>query len=113
LTLGSSADWWSVKDRLPVTESSPCSQSSFMKTILRRFCSCRKSSEEKFTGPYCHDDRRYYFWRLTGKSLQASLPLFAERLPESRKRQQFAEWIERYGLAEILTIMSELERVDG
>lgn len=64
-------------------------------------------------GPYCHDGRRYYFWRLMGKSLQASLPLFAERLPASRKRHQFTEWIEKYGLAEILAIMSELDRVES
>lgn len=64
-------------------------------------------------GPYSHDGRRYYFWRLMGKSLHASLPLFAKRLPASRKRHQFATWIEKYGLVEILSIMSQLERVDG
>lgn len=64
-------------------------------------------------GPYCHDGRRYYFWRLMGKSLQASLPLFAERLPESRKRHQFNQWIERYGLGEILASMSALERTES
>jgi len=66
----------------------------------------------KIYGPYCHDGRRYYFWRLMGKSLHASLPLFAERLPDSRKRHQFTNWIRRYQLAEILQIMTELEHVD-
>lgn len=73
--------------------------------------------QEKLGGkiyePYCHDGRRYYFWRLMGKSLQASLPLFAERLPASRKRHQITEWIERYGLAQTLAIMSELDRVES
>ena len=67
----------------------------------------------KIYGPYCHDGRRYYFWRLMGKSLQASLPLLAERLPASRKRHQFTEWIEKYRLAEILAIMSELDCVES
>jgi len=67
----------------------------------------------KIYGPYCHDGRRYYFWRLTGKSLQASLALFAERLPVSRKRDQFTEWIEKYGLAEILAIMIGLDGVES
>lgn len=67
----------------------------------------------KIYGPYCHDGRRYYFWRLIGKSLHGSLPLFAERLPASRKRRQFTEWIERYGLTELLEIMRELERVES
>ena len=67
----------------------------------------------KIYGPYCHDGRRYYLWRLMGRSLQASLPLFSARLPESRKRHQFTEWIERYGLTEILAFMSELERVES
>lgn len=66
----------------------------------------------KIYGPYCHDGRRYYFWRLMRKSLQASLPLFAERFSASRKRHQFTKWIERYGLAEILAITSELDRVE-
>jgi hypothetical protein len=67
----------------------------------------------KIYGPYSHAGRRYYFWRLTGKSLQASLPLFSERLPASRKRNQFTEWIKKYGLAEILAIMIELDRVES
>ena len=52
----------------------------------------------KIYGPYCHDGRRYYFWRLMGKSLWASLPLFADRLPASRKRHQFTGWIEKHGV---------------
>ena len=65
----------------------------------------------KIYGPYCHDGRRYYFWRLMGKSLYASLPLFADLLPECRKRDQFMSWIEKYGLTQTLETMRELERV--
>lgn len=61
-------------------------------------------------GPYCHAGRRYYFWRLMGKSLYSALPLFSERLPESRKRTQFFKWIEKYDLKETLEAMSVLER---
>lgn len=61
-------------------------------------------------GPYCHAGRRYYFWRLTGKSLYAALPLFADRLPESRKRNQFFQWIEKYALQETLDSMLALKQ---
>ena len=53
-------------------------------------------------GPYCHQGRRYYFWRLVGKALYAALPLFYERLPESRKRDQFLAWVVKYRLQEKL-----------
>jgi hypothetical protein len=38
------------------------------------------------------------------------LPLFADRLPESRKRKQFNNWIEKYQLGEQLAKMRELQR---
>ena len=66
----------------------------------------------KIYGPYCHDGRRYLFWRLMGKSLYAALPLFAERLPPSRKREQFTRWLEKYQLRKTLEIMQESERIE-
>src|SRR5262245_59949400 len=62
----------------------------------------------KIYGPYCHGDRRYYFWRLMGKSLHSALPLFARWLTPGRKRDQFVMWIQKYGLEGILKTMSEL-----
>ena len=56
----------------------------------------------KIYGPYCHQGRRYYFWRLMGKALYAALPLFFDRLPSSRKRAQFEAWIDKYSLHEKL-----------
>jgi hypothetical protein len=63
----------------------------------------------KIYGPYCHDGRRYFFWRLMGRSLHAALPLFAERLPPSRKREQFKRWLEKYQLQKTLETMQEAE----
>jgi hypothetical protein len=49
-------------------------------------------------GPYCHGGRRYFHWSLSGKALYDAVPIFEERLPPSRKRDQFLVWIEKYGL---------------
>ena len=64
-------------------------------------------------GPYCHGGRRYFLWRLMGKSLYASLPLFADRLPDSRKKDQFIGWIQKYHLGNVLETMRKLEEIDG
>lgn len=56
----------------------------------------------KIYGPYCHQGRRYYFWRLMGRALYSALPLFYERLPESRKRDQFFAWVDKYRLRQKL-----------
>ena len=62
----------------------------------------------RFMGP-TPGRRRYYFWRLMGKSLQASLPLSQSdfRVPEKSGNSRNGLEIR---LAEILAIMSELER---
>lgn len=49
-------------------------------------------------GPYhSKDGRRFYSYKLTTRELLRALPLFKERLPASRKRQQFEAWLKKYG----------------
>ena len=62
----------------------------------------------KIYGPYCQAGRRYYFWRLVGRALHTPLPLFDERLPKSRKRDQFIAWMDKYRPRQKLEASREL-----
>jgi hypothetical protein len=43
-------------------------------------------------GPYNHDNRRYFLWRITGKQLYAVIPFLDKWLPVCHKRRQYEEW---------------------
>jgi hypothetical protein len=47
-------------------------------------------------GPYTHQGRHYFSWLLRGPALRAAVPLFRTYLPESWKREQFDQWLERH-----------------
>jgi hypothetical protein len=47
-------------------------------------------------GPYHHQGRDYFTWLLRGAALRTAIPLFREHLPESWKREQFDQWLERH-----------------
>ena len=49
-------------------------------------------------GPYSHQGRHYFSWLLRGPALRAAIPLFRAYLPESWKREQFEQWLERHGV---------------
>jgi hypothetical protein len=49
-------------------------------------------------GPYHNNGRHFLHYRLYGPELVSALPLFKEHLPQSRKRGQFVEWLEKYHL---------------
>ncbi len=46
-------------------------------------------------GPYENDGRRFWVYRIRARQIRAHLRLFYERLPESRKREQFLVWAEK------------------
>lgn len=52
-------------------------------------------------GPYLHRGRRSRVWMLQGRELLDALPLLYDRLPESKKRMQFEEWLKKHGLKSI------------
>ncbi|WP_266363070.1 hypothetical protein [Tellurirhabdus rosea] len=47
-------------------------------------------------GPYCHQNRNYYLWQLRGIPLRKSMPIIEAHLPESRKREQYQQWVIKY-----------------
>lgn len=50
----------------------------------------------RIQGPYNHDSRRFWIYRIGSRQVRAHLRLFYERLPESRKRDQFLAWAEKW-----------------
>ena len=50
-------------------------------------------------GPYEHAGRKFWSYRIGDHQVRAHLRLFYERLPESRKRDQFLAWAEKWGIA--------------
>ncbi len=47
-------------------------------------------------GPYLHDRRHYFVYRLTSFELRRALPLFDVYLPPSYRREQYVGWRTRY-----------------
>lgn len=52
----------------------------------------------RINGPYEHAGRKFRSYRLEARQLRAHLCLFYERLPESKKRQQFLKRAEKWNL---------------
>lgn len=52
----------------------------------------------KVYGPYHHDGRHFFVYRLRGEALRSAVPLFVTYLPEGRKRRQFLAWAAKYRL---------------
>jgi hypothetical protein len=48
---------------------------------------------------YEHARRKFWAYRIESGQLRAHLRMFYERLPESRKREQFLQWAEKCNLA--------------
>jgi hypothetical protein len=53
----------------------------------------------RINGPYEHAGRKFWAYRLESRQLRTHLRLFYERLPRSRKREQFLKWAEKWNLA--------------
>ncbi|HEX8650425.1 MAG TPA: LAGLIDADG family homing endonuclease [Pyrinomonadaceae bacterium] len=47
-------------------------------------------------GPYHNNGRHFLHYKLYGRELVEAFPLFKEYLPQSRKRDQFYAWLEKY-----------------
>lgn len=53
----------------------------------------------KLYGPYHHDNRHYYFWKLHKRDdLIHAVAFFDKWLPPCRTREKFEMWREKYGL---------------
>ncbi len=47
-------------------------------------------------GPYRHQNRHYFSWLLRGPDLRNAIPLLRDKLPESWKREQFENWLNKH-----------------
>lgn len=54
----------------------------------------------KVYGPYHHDGRHFFLYRLRGQDLRTAVPLLFSNLPTGRKRRLFLAWAARHGLLE-------------
>src|SRR6266542_4446912 len=50
----------------------------------------------KIYGPYTHGERYYGLWLLRGDELRQAIAILMRYLPDSYKREQFINWVDKY-----------------